>query len=106
MATKKEYLNYILDQLSDVDGLSYRAMMGEYILYIYGRIAAYICDDRLLIKPVRAAKNMLPNAPYEAPYPEAGKMLLVENTNDRELLRRLLEAVYPELPEPKPRKKK
>ena len=101
MATQKEYLEYILDQLSDVKGIGCRAMMGEYILYLHGRIAAYLCDGRLLAKPVPAAKRLLSAAPLEAPYPGAKPMLLVENTDDRAFLKQLLEAMYPELPEPK-----
>lgn len=104
MATKKEYLDYILEQLSDADGLSYRAMMGEYMLYLRGRIAAYICDDRLLVKPLPAALHLLPAAPMEAPYEGAKKMLLVENTDDRAFLTHLFEKIYPELPEPKKRR--
>lgn len=77
MATSKEYMDYILDQLSGVEGITHRKMMGEYILYIHGRIAAYVCDDRLLVKPVAAAKRLLPDAPMEAPYPGAKEMLLV-----------------------------
>ena len=105
MATKKEYLDYILDQLSGADGLSYRTLMGEYILYIHGRIAAYVCDDRLLVKPVPAAKRLLPDAPSEAPYPGARELLLVENTDDGDFMKRLFAAIYPELPEPKKRRK-
>ena len=104
MSTQKEYLDYILDQLSDVEGIRYRAMMGEYILYLHGRIAAYLCDDRLLVKPVTAARRMLPEAPMEAPYPGAKEMLIVENTDDREFMKLLLNAMYTELPEPKPKK--
>ena len=90
MATSKEYMDYILDQLSGVEGITHRKMMGEYILYIHGRIAAYVCDDRLLVKPVAAAKRLLPDAPMEAPYPGAKEMLLVEDTDDRVLMERLL----------------
>lgn len=104
MATRKEYLDYILDRLSGMDGISYRAMMGEYILYLHGRIAAYLCDDCLLVKPVPAAKRLLPDAPMEAPYPGAKEMILVENTDDRAFMKLLLEAMDPELPEPKPKK--
>ena len=67
MATSKEYMDYILDQLSGVEGITHRKMMGEYILYIHGRIAAYVCDDRWLVKRVAAAKRLLPDAPREAP---------------------------------------
>ena len=93
MATSKEYMDYILDQLSGGEGITHRKMMGEYILYIHGRIAAYVCDDRLLVKPVAAAKRLLPDAPMEAPYPGAKEMLLVEDTDDRVLMERLLQII-------------
>ena len=93
MATSKEYMDYILDQLSGVEGITHRKMMGEYILYIHGRIAAYVCDDRLLVKPVVAAKRLLPDAPMEAPYPGAKEMLLVEDTDERVLMERLLHII-------------
>lgn len=93
MATSKEYMDYILDQLSGVEGITHRKMMGEYILYIHGRIAAYVCDDRLLVKPVAAAKRLLPDAPMEAPYPGAKEMLLVEDTDDRVLMERLIQII-------------
>ena len=93
MATSKEYMDYILDQLSGVEGITHRKMMGEYILYIHGRNAAYVCDDRLLVKPVAAAKRLLPDAPMEAPYPGAKEMLLVEDTDDRVLMEHLLQII-------------
>lgn len=93
MATSKEYMDDILDQLSGVEGITHRKMMGEYILYIHGRIAAYVCDDRLLVKPVAAAKRLLPDAPMEAPYPGAKEMLLVEDTDDRVLMEHLLQII-------------
>ena len=104
MATSKEYLTFILDQLSGLEEVTYRGMMGEYILYYRGKIAAYLCDDRLLVKPVAAARSLLPNAPMEPPYPGGKEMLLVENVDDREFLRALFEAMYEELPLPKPKK--
>ena len=104
MATKKEYLDFILDQLSGLEGISHKKMMGEYILYNRGRIAAYLCDDRLLVKPVPSALRMMPDAVYEAPYEGAKKMLLVENVDDRAFLQELFVAMLEELPEPKPKK--
>lgn len=106
MATDKAYLEYILDSLSDLDDISHRAMMGEYIIYYRGKIAAYICDDRLLVKPVAAAERLLPNAPRELPYEGAKPMILVENTDDREFLCRLFNEMYDELPAPKAKKRK
>lgn len=106
MSSSKEYLNFILDQLSDLDGITHRPMMGEYIIYYHGRIAAYICDDRLLAKPVDAAKKILPSAPLEPPYEGAKDMLLVEDVDNKELLTTLFQAMYEQLPEPKPKKPK
>ena len=71
MASSKGYLQFLLDQLSNLEDIAYRSMMGEYILYYRGKIAAYVCDDRLLVKPVPAARELLPHAPMEAPYPGA-----------------------------------
>ena len=104
MASSKEYLHFILEQLSALDDISYRSMMGEYILYYHGKIAAYLCDDRLLVKPVAAAKAILPDAPMEPPYEGAKKMLLVENVDDGAFLKELFAAMYDQLPAPKPKK--
>ena len=104
MATSKEYLAFILDQLSDVDGITHRQMMGEHIIYMSGKIAAYLCDDRLLVKPVPSAVQLMPNATYEPPYDGAKDMLLVDNVDDRAFLKELFEAMYDELPKPKKKK--
>ena len=106
MATGKEYLAYILDQLSLLEGITYRNMMGEYIIYHYGKIAAYLCDERLLVKILPSTERLLPTATREPPYEGAKDMLLVDNTDDRVFLRELFEAMYPELPEPTTRGKK
>ncbi|MBP5699343.1 MAG: TfoX/Sxy family protein [Methanobrevibacter sp.] len=105
MSSSKEYLEYILEQLSDLDEISYRAMMGEYILYYRGKIFGGIYDDRFLVKPVKAAKDMMPNADMELPYEGAKEMILVDDVDDREFLEELLEAMYEELPAPKKKKK-
>ena len=104
MATSKEYLAFILDQLSDVEGIAHRQMMGEYILYMNGKIAAYLCDDRLLVKPVPSAVQLMPNATYDPPYDGTKDMLLVDNVDDRAFLRKLFVAMYDELPKPKKKK--
>lgn len=101
MATSKEYLIFIEEQLSGVEGITYRQMMGEYIVYYNGRIAAYICDNRFLVKPVPAAVAMLPGAIYEPPYEGAKDMILVENVDDSNLMTKLFYAIYDELPESK-----
>ena len=103
MASSKEYLQFVRDQLSGVDGVTYRAMMGEYILYCRGKIFGGIYDDRLLVKPTTAARIMLPEADEELPYPGAKPMLLVDRVDEKELLCKLIETMLPELPEAKKR---
>lgn len=105
MASSKEYLQFILEQLSDLEEISYRAMMGEYIIYYRGKIVGGIYDDRLLVKPVRSAISYMPTAAYELPYDGSKKMLLVEDVDSREFLTGLFNAMYDELPAPKPKKK-
>ena len=105
MASSKEYLDFILEQLSELDGISWRAMMGEYILYYHGKIIGGIYDDRFLVKPTKAAKAMMPDAIMELPYEGAKEMLLVDNVENREFLRALIEAMAAELPAPKKGKK-
>ena len=105
MASSKEYLEYILDQLSDLDDISYRAMMGEYIIYYRGKIVGGIYDDRFLVKPVKAVKEMMVDAKMELPYEGAKEMILIENVEDREFLKELFEAMYEELPAPKRKRK-
>ncbi|MCR4622504.1 MAG: TfoX/Sxy family protein [Clostridiales bacterium] len=103
MASRREYLDFILDQLSGLEEVSWRAMMGEFILYYRGKPVGGIYDDRLLVKPVKAALEMMPDADTELPYEGAKPMLLVDRVDDREFLKALFTAIYPELPEAKPR---
>lgn len=105
MASSKEYLDFVLEQLSEADGVTYRAMMGEYVLYYRAKVFGGIYDDRFLVKPVTSAVAMMPDAQWELPYDGAKEMLLVDDIENREFLRDLLEAMYDELPEPKKKKK-
>lgn len=105
MSSSNEYLESILEQLSDLDEISYRAMMGEYIIYYRGKIIGGIYDDRFLIKPVKSAMAMMPEANMEFPYEGAKEMLLVDDVDDREFLKELLEAMYEELPAPRKKRK-
>lgn len=97
-------MDFILEQLSELDDVSYRAMMGEYILYYRGKIIGGIYDDRFLVKPTKSAEAMMPNAEMELPYDGAKEMLLVDDVDNKEFLRELLEAMYSELPAPKKKK--
>lgn len=106
MASSKEYLNYILEQLSGLDEITHRAMMGEFILYYRGKIVGGIYDDRLLVKPVKSAVAYMPAARYELPYEGAKEMLLVDEVDNKEFLTGLFNVMYDELPAPKPKKRK
>ena len=100
MASSREYLDFILEQLSGLENIACRTMMGEFILYYRGRIIGGIYDDRFLVKPTKSAMKMMPEVPYEG----AKEMLLVDNVDNREFLTELLTAMYDELPEPKKKK--
>ena len=104
MASGKEYLEFVLDQLSGLEGVSHRAMMGEYLIYVRGRLVGGIYDDRFLVKPTASAKGMLPDSPLELPYEGAKEMLLADCVDDREALRALVAAVAADLPEGKKKK--
>jgi TfoX/Sxy family transcriptional regulator of competence genes len=101
MASTKDYLDFILEQLSGLDEISYRAMMGEYVLYYRGKVFGGIYDDRFLVKPTKSAKAMMPDADMELPYEGAKEMILVDDVDNREFLKELVEAMYEELPAPK-----
>ena len=104
MTSNKEYLEYILEQLSDLNDITYRAMMGEYIIYFRGKIIGGIYDDRFLVKPTEATKALMPEADMELPYESAKEMLLVDDIDNKEFLKELLEGMYDELPEPRKKK--
>ena len=104
MASSKEYLDFILEQVSELDNVSYKAMMGEFIIYYKGKIIGGIYDDRLLVKPVQSAINYMPNAVYELPYDGAKEMLLIDDVDNKEFLIGLFDALYDDLPAPKPKK--
>ena len=106
MASSKEYLQFILGQLSELEEINYRAMMGEFILYYRGKIVGGIYDDRLLNKPVSSAISYMPTISYELPYEGAKEMLLVDEVDSKQFLTGLFKAMYEELPAPKPRKRK
>ena len=104
MASSKEYLQFVLGQLSDLEEITYRAMMGEFIIYYRGKIIGGIYDDRLLVKPVKSAIQYIPTAVYELPYEGAKEMLLVDDVDSREFLCNLFLSMYDELPAPKKKK--
>ena len=104
MASSKEYLEFVLGQLAELDEITYRAMMGEFIIYYRGKIVGGIYDDRLLVKPVKSAIDYMPEVLYELPYEGAKEMLFVDNVDDKEFLAGLFRAMYDELPAPKKKK--
>lgn len=105
MASSKEYLQFILGKLSELEGIKYRSMMGEFIIYYRGKIVGGIYDDRLLVKPIKSAISYMPTACYEAPYEGAKEMLLVEEVDNKGFLTELFNIMYNELPVPRQKKK-
>ncbi|MBR4169644.1 MAG: TfoX/Sxy family protein [Lachnospiraceae bacterium] len=101
MASRKDYLDFILDQLSELNEISYRAMMGEYVLYYRGKVFGGIYDDRFLVKPTKTASSMMPDAAREQPYEGAKEMILVDDVENKEFLRDLVESMWAELPNKK-----
>ena len=106
MPSSPDYLQFVLDQLSDVEGVTTRQMMGEYLLYVHGKLAGGVYDNRLLVKPTASARTLMPDAPEETPYPGAKPMLLVENMENRAFLSALFRALYHDLPAPKEKQRK
>ena len=104
MASSKDYLEFILEQLSELNDITYKAMMGEYIIYYRGKIVGGIYDDRFLVKTTKSAKALMPEAELELPYEGAKEMMLVDNVDNKAFLRELMEAMYDELPAPKKKK--
>ena len=104
MASSKGYLDFILEQLSELEDISWRAMMGEYIIYCRGKVVGGIYDDRFLVKPTKSAIAMMPDADLELPYEGAKEMILVDDVENKDFLKELIEAMYGELPAPKKKK--
>ena len=104
MASTKEYLEFVLEQLSELDGITSRAMMGEYVLYYQGKVFGGIYDNRFLVKPTKSAAKLMPDAQSELPYEGAKPMLLVDNIEDKAFLKKLVESMSADLPQPKKRK--
>ena len=105
MASSRDYLDFILEQLSDLDEISYRRLMGEYVLYYRGKVFGGIYDDRFLVKNTKSAKSMMPDADMELPYKGAKEMILVDEVENKEFLHILIDAMYQELPVPKVKKR-
>ena len=105
MASGRSLLDYVLEQLSGLEDVTYRPMMGEYIIYYGGKVMGGIYDDRFLVKPTKSAVALMPESRYEIPYEGAKEMLLVEDIDNREFLMELFEAMYDELPTPRKKRK-
>lgn len=101
MPSSREYMEFVLEQLSEAEGIASRKMMGEYLLYVHGRLIGGVYDNRLLVKPTPSARALMPDAPQEIPYPGAGPMLLVEDMENRPFLSALCRALYNDLQAPR-----
>lgn len=98
MASSKDFLEFVLDGLCELPDITYRAMMGEYVIYYRGKVVAGIYDNRFLVKPTPGALRIVPNAPMEIPYDGGRPMIMIEDAENRALLRELFDAIYNDLP--------
>lgn len=101
MASTQDYLEFVLDLLSEVPEVTYRKMMGEYILYSGGVIFGGIYDDRFLLKDVPATRRAF--VTEQIPYDGAKPMLLVDS-EDSARIAQAIEAMFPQLPKLKVKK--
>ena len=106
MAAEKEYLEFVMEQLSLAEDVRYRPMMGEYVIYCRDRVIGGIYDNRFLVKPVPSALSMIENARMEIPYEGAKEMILVEDMDDKVFLKKLAESIAEEVPAGRSKKKK
>lgn len=104
MASSKEYISYVLDQLSDIEDIAHLYMMGEYVIYYKGKVIGGVFDDRFLVKNTPSAQALMPETSLEIPYPKGKPMLAVDRIDNRDFLKTLLQALYFDLPEPKTKK--
>jgi TfoX/Sxy family transcriptional regulator of competence genes len=104
MASSRGYLDYVMEQLCELEEVSWRGMMGEYIIYYKGKVIGGIYDDRFLVKPTKSARSLMPEASMELPYEGAKEMLMVDDVENRAFLKTLFTVMYDELPQPKKRK--
>ena len=105
MASTKEFMDYVTDQLSDIN-ITTKRMFGEYGVYYNGKIFGLVCDDQLFVKVTEVGKSLSPEPVYAPPYKGAKDYLLIDNLEDRNFLRELIVKTCDELPMPKPKKKK
>ncbi len=105
MASKIEFVEFIVDQLREAGDITYKKMFGEYGLYCNGKIFAVICKDQFYIKVTQAGRKLCPDLSEAPPYEGAKNYFLVEDVDNREMLTALVTATYGELPEPKPKKR-
>ncbi|MBR2005762.1 MAG: hypothetical protein IJ991_16465 [Thermoguttaceae bacterium] len=105
MPSSREYLDFTLARLSDLPEISYKAMMGEYLLYYRGKLVGGVYDDRFLITPVKSALALIPDAAFESPYPGAKPMLAVDADKSADFLAALFDAMFDDLPTPKKKRR-
>lgn len=107
MATNKEFVDFVVDQIENSGDITAKSMFGEYGIFSNGKIFGLICDNKLFIKPTQAGRAFIKEVVEAPPYPGAKMSFLIEDKiEDREWLSELVRITLKELPEPRPRKKK
>lgn len=106
MASTKDFVEYVCEQLNCVGEISYKKMFGEYALYLDNKVIALVCDNQLFVKMTKAADELLVNPEIAAPYKGAKPYLLISDFENQILMKDLILKTWEELPFPKPKKKK
>ena len=103
MATSREYIEFVCEQLQDIDGVTYKKMFGEYMVYVHGKPLLLVCDNTVMIKKLPELAALMQGAPEDFPY-EGAKLHYVLDIENRELTRKAVEVLSQCIPLPKKKK--
>ncbi len=107
MASDKQFVDFVIDQIENAGEITARNMFGEYVVYANGKLFGLICDNKLFIKPTKSGRLFIGKVVEASPYSGAKPCFLIEDKiEDREWLSELVRISLKELPAPKPKKKK
>lgn len=107
MASDKDFVEFVVDQIRNAGEISYRKMFGEYAVYCDGKVVALICDNHLFVKPTKSGRSFIGDVIEALPYRGAKPYFLIEDQlEDSDWISKLVRISADELPAPKPRKPK
>ena len=105
MATSKDYIEFVCEQLEGVEGVTYKRMFGEYMVYVNAKPLLIVCDNTVMVKKAPELASLMEGAPDGIPY-EGARVHYIVDIENRELVRHVIEVLEPITPLPKKRAKK